>query len=140
MCGCIHCLRKAFHCGSKISSVLLDYWITIFFLIIFFSTENDMFSPNFFIKKKKKKWKRYFPYSIGVVTKNVAKKEKEKHCYYNLGRTIVVCKTYESIKFLFIKINWKLYETQTYMCCTRLYRIYDFDSFWAKSCTTWNEN
>ena len=60
----------------------------------------------------------------------------KKQSLENLGRTRVLYKMYESIKFFCIKINIKLYETQMYECCSRLCIIYEFDSFWAKSCTT----
>jgi len=43
-------------------------------------------------------------------------------------------------ELLYYKINCQLYESQTYEVCMRLCKIYEFDNFWAKRRTTWNEN
>ena len=48
----------------------------------------------------------------------------------------VESRRYKSVKFLFMKINCRLYESQTYEICTRLHKIYEFDNFRAKSRTT----
>jgi len=79
-------------------------------------------------------------YNVKSVISSLPLKEWQKMLQTIKKINFVESWTYESVKFLFMKINCQLYKSQTYKICTRLHKIYKLDNFRAKSCTTWSEN
>ena len=79
-------------------------------------------------------------YNVKSVISSLPLKEWQKMLQTIKKIKFVESRTYESVKFLFMKINCQLYKSQTYEICTRLHKIYKLDNFRAKSCTTWSEN
>ena len=102
---------------------LLDHYIIF---IMFFGSEKVMSNPNFFFNVRnvkstlvELKWQKLWQWSEKI----------------NLENLLLAFQ----VSFA-SKCPESLYETWTYGCCIRLCKIYKFDSFGDKICSTWNEN
>ena len=75
-------------------------------------------------------------YNVKSVISSLALTEWQKMLQTIEKIKFVESRMYESVKFVFIKINCRLYKSQAYEICARLHKIYEFDNFRAKSRTT----